>query len=165
MIICDIRIDINICEPHYVNLFFLWTSSIVQVLVFIKFDIFLTTWHLLTFLSLAYEVWGKVIISHLSVCLHGRSSWGYLSQLEGGTYLGQGGTLLGWRYLTLLGVPTLARGLPTFMRGYLPWLQRYLPWPGGTYPGLGRGIYTGHGGTFLSGGSTYPDWGYLPQLG
>ena len=165
MIICDIRIDVNICEPHYVNLFFLWTSSIVQMLVFITFDIFLTTWHLLTFLSLAYVVWGKVIISHLSVCLHRRSSWGYLSQLEGGTYLGQGGTLLGWRYLTLLGVPTLSRGLPTFMRGYLPWLERYLPWPGGTYPGLGRGIYTGHGGTFLGGGSTYPDWGYLPQLG
>ena len=22
MIICDIKIDVNICEPHYVNLFF-----------------------------------------------------------------------------------------------------------------------------------------------
>ena len=163
MIICDNKIDIKFCEPHYVNLFFLWTSSIVKVLVFITFDIFLATWHLLTFLSFSYVVWRKVIFSHLSVCLHGGSSWGYLSQLgEGGTYLGQGGTLLGWRYLPLLGVPTLARGLPTFVRGYLSWLGRYLPWPGGTYPGLGRGIYTGHGGTFLSGGSTYTHWGYLP---
>ena len=43
MIICDIKIDVNICEPHYVNLFFLLTSSIVQGLVFITFDVFLTT--------------------------------------------------------------------------------------------------------------------------
>ena len=86
-------------------------------------------------------------------------------------YLPWPGRYLTWlEYLPLLGVPTLARGLPTFVRGYLPWLGRYLPWPGGTYPGLSRylpflrGIYTGHGDTFLSGGSTYPDWGYLPQL-
>ena len=45
-IICDIRIDINIYEPHHVNLF-LWTSSIVDVFGFLTFDIFLTTWHLL----------------------------------------------------------------------------------------------------------------------
>ena len=45
-IICDIQIDVNICEPHCVNLFFLWTSSIVQVFDFLTFDIFLTTWHL-----------------------------------------------------------------------------------------------------------------------
>ena len=45
-IICDVKIDINICEPHCVNLFFLWTSSIVQVFDFLTFDIFLTTWHL-----------------------------------------------------------------------------------------------------------------------
>ena len=38
---CDIKIDLNICEPHYVNLFFLWTSSIVQVFDFLTFDIFL----------------------------------------------------------------------------------------------------------------------------
>ena len=24
-IICDIKIDVNMCEPHYVNLFFTWT--------------------------------------------------------------------------------------------------------------------------------------------
>ena len=45
-IICDVKIDTNMCEPHYVNLFFLWTSSIVHVFDFLTFDIFLTTWHL-----------------------------------------------------------------------------------------------------------------------
>ena len=44
--ISDIKIDINMCEPHYVNLFFLWTSSIVQMFDYLTFDIFLTTWHL-----------------------------------------------------------------------------------------------------------------------
>ena len=44
-IICDVKIDVNMCEPHYVNLFFLWTSSIVHVFDFLTFDIFLTTWH------------------------------------------------------------------------------------------------------------------------
>ena len=34
-IICDIKIDINMCEPHYVNIFFLWTSSIVYVFDFL----------------------------------------------------------------------------------------------------------------------------------
>ena len=29
--ISDIKFDINICEPQYVNIFFLWTSSIVQI--------------------------------------------------------------------------------------------------------------------------------------
>ena len=42
-IICDVKIDINMCEPHYVN-FFLWTSSIVMF-DFLTFDIFLTSWH------------------------------------------------------------------------------------------------------------------------
>ena len=40
--ICDIKIDINMCEPHYVYLFFLWTSSIVQVFDYLAIDIFLT---------------------------------------------------------------------------------------------------------------------------
>ena len=66
------------------SIYFLWTSSIVKVLVIFPFFIFLTTWHLLTFISLAYVVWGKVIISHLSVC-----SQGVLS-LAGGTYPGCG---------------------------------------------------------------------------
>ena len=45
--IFDIKFDIDICEPHYVNLlFFLWTSSIVCMFDFLIFDIFLTTWHL-----------------------------------------------------------------------------------------------------------------------
>ena len=43
----NIKIDVNMCEPHYVNLFiFLWTSSIVCVFDFLTFDIFLTIWHL-----------------------------------------------------------------------------------------------------------------------
>ena len=40
------KIDGNVCEPHYVNLFFLWTSSIVYVFDFLTFDIFLRIWHL-----------------------------------------------------------------------------------------------------------------------
>ena len=36
----------NMCELHYVNLFFLWTSSIVHVFDLLTSDIFLTTWHL-----------------------------------------------------------------------------------------------------------------------
>ena len=48
--IFDIKIDVNMCEPHYVNLIFLWTSSIVHMFDFLTFDIFLTFWHLfLTF--------------------------------------------------------------------------------------------------------------------
>ena len=39
-IICDIKIDVKMGEPHYVNLFLLWTSSIVYV------SDFLTFWHL-----------------------------------------------------------------------------------------------------------------------
>ena len=62
----------------------------------------------------------------------------------GCTYLGHRGTLLGWGYLPLLGVPTLARGLPTFVRGYLPWL-------GSTYLGQGVPILA-PGGTYLFGG-------------
>ena len=49
-IICDVKIDANMCEPHYVNLFFLWTSSIVHVFDFLtsfwQLDIFVITWHL-----------------------------------------------------------------------------------------------------------------------
>ena len=44
--IFDVKIDVKMCEPHYVNLFFLWTSSIVYVFDFLTFDIFLTIWHL-----------------------------------------------------------------------------------------------------------------------
>ena len=44
--ISDAKIDINMCEPHYVYLFFLWTSSIVQMFDYLTFDIFLRTWHL-----------------------------------------------------------------------------------------------------------------------
>ena len=41
--ISDVKIDVNMCEPHYVNLFFLSTSSIVQMFDYLTFDIFLTT--------------------------------------------------------------------------------------------------------------------------
>ena len=40
------KIDVKMSEPHYVSLFFLWTSSIVYVFDFLTFDIFLTIWHL-----------------------------------------------------------------------------------------------------------------------
>ena len=42
-IICDV----NMCEPHYVNLFFLWTSSIVHV-----FDFLTSFWQLDTFFDI-----------------------------------------------------------------------------------------------------------------
>ena len=49
----------------------------------------------------------------------------------GGIYLCQGGTLLGWRYIPLLRVPTLARGIPAFARG--------VPTLAGEVPTLARG--------------------------
>ena len=49
--ISDVKIDVNMCEPHYVYLFFLWTSSIVQMFDYLTFDIFLTTWHLFDILT------------------------------------------------------------------------------------------------------------------
>ena len=58
-IICDIKIDINMCEPHYVNLFFfvnllhspcVWLFDIRHpfdnLTSFWQLDIFLRTWHL-----------------------------------------------------------------------------------------------------------------------
>ena len=41
-----VKIDISMCEPHCVNLFFVWTSSIVDMFDFLIFDIFLTTSYL-----------------------------------------------------------------------------------------------------------------------
>ena len=99
-IICDVKIDINICEPHCVNLFFLWTSSIVQVFDFLTFDIFLTTWHffdnLTSFWHLTYNMgtwwtcagscvqwilpipirsrWGTGVMGHMGNGAHGQ--WG-----------------------------------------------------------------------------------------
>ena len=55
-IICDIKIDNTMCEPHYVNLFFLWTSSIVHVFDFLTFDILLTTWHLFDSLTSFWQL-------------------------------------------------------------------------------------------------------------
>ena len=40
--IFDIEIDVNMYECHCVNLFLVWTSSIVQMFDFLTFDIFLT---------------------------------------------------------------------------------------------------------------------------
>ena len=58
--IFNIKIDINICEPHYVN-FFLWTSYIVFMFEFLIFDIFLTTWHLFDILT------HQLNLNHLSL--------------------------------------------------------------------------------------------------
>ena len=59
-IICDIKIDISMCEPHFMSIYyFLWTSSIIPVFDFLTFDIFLTTWHLFDNLTsfLTYGQW------------------------------------------------------------------------------------------------------------
>ena len=58
-IICDVKIDVNMCEPHYVNLFFfvnllhspcVWLFDIWHLFdnltSFWQLDIFMTTWHL-----------------------------------------------------------------------------------------------------------------------
>ena len=120
-------ISVNLIMSIYFFVNFLHSQGVS----FSPFDIFVTTSHLLTFISLAYVVWGKVIISHLSVHMGVLSLGGVpIPTLVEGTYLGQGGTLLGWGYLFFLAVPTLARGLPTFVRGYLSWLGRYLTWLG-----------------------------------
>ena len=47
-LICDTKIDINVCEPYYIN--FLWTTSIVQLFDFMTPDIF----HLV-------NVWGSKV--------------------------------------------------------------------------------------------------------
>ena len=70
--IFDIKIDINTYEPHYVNLFFLWTSSIVHVFDFLTFDIFLTTWHLFDNLTSFLDIWA---IAHM-----GNGTFWYLFQ-------------------------------------------------------------------------------------
>ena len=63
--VSDIKIDINMCEPHYVNLFFLWTSSIVQMFDYLTFDIFLTTWHLFDNLT-SFWYFDTFNLNHLS---------------------------------------------------------------------------------------------------
>ena len=66
-IICDVKIDISMCEPHYVNLFFLWTSSIVHVFDFLtsfwQLDIFLTTWHLFWHMSNGTHGWMGIMVN------------------------------------------------------------------------------------------------------
>ena len=58
--IFDVKIDVSICKPHYFNLFFLWTSSIVCMFDFWIFNIFLTTWHLFDILTHQFN------LNHLS---------------------------------------------------------------------------------------------------
>ena len=89
-IICDVKIDITMCEPRYVNLFILWTSSIVNVFDFLTFDIFLTTWHLFDNLTsfwqldIFFDIWAmgnvgkwvswlilKIEMGHLGDGVHG----------------------------------------------------------------------------------------------
>ena len=60
------KIDVNMCEPHYVNLFFLWTSSIVYVFDFLTFDIFLTIWHLFDNLTSFWHFDISFNLNHLS---------------------------------------------------------------------------------------------------
>ena len=66
------KIDLIECEPHFVKLYFLWTSSIVKVFDFLTFDIlwylkynlqfldifdiFWTSWHLLTSWYLTFHL-------------------------------------------------------------------------------------------------------------
>ena len=74
-IICDVKIDVIMCEPHYVNLFFLWTCSIVYVFDFLTFDIFLTIWHLFDNLTSFWHFDISFNLNHLS------PSQGYFSQI------------------------------------------------------------------------------------
>ena len=93
--------------------------------------------------------WGTRVIGHMANGAHGQLD------LTGGTYLCL--EYLPWQggYLPLQMGTYLGWG-DTLVRGYLPWLgevptflEGYLHWPWG----------------YLSGGSTYPERGYLPQLG
>ena len=70
--IFEVKIDVNMCEPHYANLFFLWTSSIVHVFDFLTFDIFLTTWHLFDIFLRGgtYLDWGGTYLWHLTSFWH-----------------------------------------------------------------------------------------------
>ena len=45
IIICDVKIDVNMCEPHYVNLFIFFVNLLHSLCVWL-FDIFMTTLHL-----------------------------------------------------------------------------------------------------------------------
>ena len=73
-IICDIKIDINMCEPHYVNFFFFWTSSTVHVFDFLTFDIFLTTWHLFDNLTSFWQL--DIFLGHMGNMTHGQWDMG-----------------------------------------------------------------------------------------
>ena len=84
------KIDVNICESHYVNLLFLWTSSIVQVFHFLTFDIFLTTCHLVTFWQMkCSRFWRFLCLVTLAIyfglnrCLHIPAVIVFLMQLFG----------------------------------------------------------------------------------
>ena len=70
-IIFDIKIDVNMCEPHYVNLYFLWTSSIVHVVDFLTFDIIFATWHLFDNLTSFWQLSTRVM-GHMGHGAHGQ---------------------------------------------------------------------------------------------
>ena len=141
---------------------------------------FLTIWHVLIFLLLAYVVWQKVIF-FVSICLPIHSG---VCTLAGGTYPAwwrEGVPTLARGYLIWLGVPTLAWS--TYHgKGYLPRLGRYLPWPRKYLPLLGvptlaevgvdtyleLGVPTLASCTYLGWKGTFSGWGgrrYLPWIG
>ena len=62
--IFDLKIDINMCEHILSIYFFLWTSSIVQMVNFLTFDIFLATWHLFWHFDTCLTTWA-----------HGQHMW------------------------------------------------------------------------------------------
>ena len=91
-IICDIKIDVNMCEPHYVNLFFLWTSSIVHVFDFLTFYICLTTWHLFDSLTSFWQLDIFLIYGQQDTWAHmGKGVSWVILKIEMG-YLGGWGT-------------------------------------------------------------------------
>ena len=60
-IICDVKIDVNMCEHHYVN-FFWWTSShspciwLFDIWHLLQLDHLLTTWHLFDSLTSFWQL-------------------------------------------------------------------------------------------------------------
>ena len=65
--ICDVKIDVNMCEPHYVKFLFVWTSSIVQVFDNLTLDIFLATWRLVPTLVPTLVPWLVPLIGTMGI--------------------------------------------------------------------------------------------------
>ena len=97
-IICDIKIDINMCEPHYVNLCFCEPPPYSMCLTFWhltsfwQLDIFLTDWHLFDNLTsfLTYGQQDTWTMGHMGKGV----SW-LILKIEMG-YLGGWGTWVMW---------------------------------------------------------------------